>query len=353
MAVIDILGLLEAVSSADPCGQDLEYDPAYGELERATQRKPEQQFGNTIVPAEEPDWANVQQLATNLLTRTKDLRVAIHLTRALARVAGWEGFRDGLALTRALLERYWEHLHPRIDPDDNQDPTTRVNTIITLCDAEATLDGLRLAPLVSSRPLGTYSLRDLQIANKELPPPKGHSTTPPEPQVIQAAFQEADLQSLQATADAIRDSLAHITSIEALLTERIGVDATPDLTALTHLVEQAQKAVTGPLAERTALTRNPNDSSALEPQEDMQDSPPAGTPLVSAPTGAICNRADVIRTLDLLCDYYRRQEPSSPIPLLLIRAKRLVSKNFLEILQDLAPDGLSQAKAIRGSESND
>ena len=59
-----------------------------------------------------------------------------------------------------------------------------------------------------------------------------------------------------------------------------------------------------------------------------------------------------MRVLDKACDYFERHEPSSPVPLLLRRAKRLVSKDFMEILRDLAPDGVSQAENIGGT-SND
>ena len=41
-------------------------------------------------------------------------------------------------------------------------------------------------------------------------------------------------------------------------------------------------------------------------------------------------------------------EPSSPIPLLLERAKRLVSKDFLEVLADIAPDALATARTAAG-----
>lgn len=349
--MIDIDGLLAEISPEAPCGEDLEYDPDYGELERATQGKPEQQFGDTIVPAEEPDWARVEREALALLVRTKDLRVATHLTRALARTRGWTGFRDGLALLEGLLERYWDSLHPRLDPGDDNDPTLRVNILITLCDQEATLDGLRAAALVGSRGLGTFSLRDLQIANRDLPAPKDGKTPIPELQLIHAAFQEVDLDQLRTTVSAIGESLELTRAIEALLIERIGVDATPDLSPLTGLIETAHKAVIAPLTERGGAPLEADDPE-MQPGSDGQPATASGKAIASASLGAIDNRADVIRALDLLIDYYRRQEPSSPIPLLLQRAKRLVSKDFLEILRDLAPDGLSQAQVIRGPESD-
>ena len=57
-----------------------------------------------------------------------------------------------------------------------------------------------------------------------------------------------------------------------------------------------------------------------------------------------------IRVLDKACDYLERHEPSSPVPLLLKRAKRLVSKNFMEIMRDLAPDGVAQAQVVSGAD---
>jgi len=67
--------------------------------------------------------------------------------------------------------------------------------------------------------------------------------------------------------------------------------------------------------------------------------------------GAVSSREDVVRLLDRMCDYFERHEPSSPIPLLLKRCKRLVSANFLDIVRDVAPDAVSQVENLRGRES--
>ena len=63
----------------------------------------------------------------------------------------------------------------------------------------------------------------------------------------------------------------------------------------------------------------------------------------------VSSRDDVIRLLDKICDYYSEHEPSSPVPLLLNRAKRVAKMSFLELLRDLAPGGLDQAEALGGS----
>jgi type VI secretion system protein ImpA len=69
--------------------------------------------------------------------------------------------------------------------------------------------------------------------------------------------------------------------------------------------------------------------------------------------GAIRNRSDVLQMIDKICEYYARTEPSSPVPLLLQRAKRLVNKDFMEILRDMTPSGVSEAELIGGLEKSD
>jgi type VI secretion system protein ImpA len=60
------------------------------------------------------------------------------------------------------------------------------------------------------------------------------------------------------------------------------------------------------------------------------------------------SREDVLRAIEQICAYYAAYEPSSPVPLLLKRCKRLVNKDFMDIVKDLAPDALSQIETIAG-----
>jgi type VI secretion system protein ImpA len=67
--------------------------------------------------------------------------------------------------------------------------------------------------------------------------------------------------------------------------------------------------------------------------------------------GAIRSRDDAVRALEAVARFFRETEPSSPVPLFLDRAKRLVSKDFLEVLADVAPDALAHARAAGGLRS--
>ncbi len=164
MDLVEIDRLLEPINESSPCGENLEYDLEFGELERSNQHKPEQQIGTLIVAAEAPDWKKVRQLATKLLGRTKDLRVAMALATSSLPLEGFPGFQSSTKLIRGYVERYWDGIYPGLDADDNNDPSYRVNTLSILCDEDTFLKPLRDVPLVESTLSGKISYRQIEAA---------------------------------------------------------------------------------------------------------------------------------------------------------------------------------------------
>jgi type VI secretion system protein ImpA len=353
MARIDVETLLQEISEDLPCGEDLEYDADFGELERATRGKPEQSMGDTLVPAEGPNWKTVQDQAVQLLSRTKDLRVQIYLTRALLDTEGLVGLGDGLNLIGQTLERYWDTVYPQLDPDDDNDPTLRVNTIMSLCDADTVLRALREAPLISSRSFGRFSYRDIAVANGEIAPAESSGGELPDMSAINAAFKECDLEELQATATASREAQERADTIENFVTDKVGSENAPNLAELRNILKPIQRILGEKLSERGAgdPATAPDGEEGAGAMDDGTE--PSGGAAGVALGGRIASRDDVVRALDKICEYYQRNEPSSPVPVLLRRAKRLVSKDFMEILRDLVPDGVAQAENIRGADSDD
>ena len=61
MSLLPVDRLLTSLDEHAPCGEDLEYDPAFMALEEAARGKPEQQFGDTVIPAQAPDWRQVHE----------------------------------------------------------------------------------------------------------------------------------------------------------------------------------------------------------------------------------------------------------------------------------------------------
>lgn len=353
MSSIDVTRLLAPISEELPCGENLEYDADYAAMEQAAAGKPEQQFGNTFIPAQDPDWGEVLDKSTSLLERSKDLRVALNLARSATRTQGLPGLADALAVLSGLVEQHWEKVHPQLDPDDDNDPTIRVNTIASVCDPTSMLRFAREAPLVKSRGMGTFSYRDVLIASGELPPPAEGAK--PEQSSIEGAFADVEAAQLKETAQAAARSLELVRGIEQAVTDHVGMSNAPSLDPLIDLLKAINRLLQDKLAVRGLLDEPTADESAADSKDAGDDggsSPAAANGHKAGAaqklTGEIASREDVIRAIDKICDYYKRYEPSSPVPLFLNRAKRLASKSFLEILRDLTPDALNQALALGG-----
>jgi type VI secretion system protein ImpA len=65
--------------------------------------------------------------------------------------------------------------------------------------------------------------------------------------------------------------------------------------------------------------------------------------------GEISSRADVLRVLDKICEYYDQFEPASPVPIFMKRAKKLVTMSFVDVIRELAPEAMSKIDLYTGS----
>ncbi len=334
---LDVDALLQPIAADLPCGDNLEYDPAFQELERTAVGKPETQFSE----AEPPDWRQVRNQAMEVLKRSRDLRAITYLTESSLRLGNWEEFRNCLHLMQQLLEKYWDFVHPQLDPDDG-DPTFRVNAVLALCHPAGILDTLRNAPLVSSRLVGQFSLRDIEIAQGKL---QIHLPDDQQPKLaeITAAFMDVEIDALQNTANALSEAAEHSIGIERVMTEQLGASQAPDLSALTHELHNAHSIIAEQLTAR-GVNVVAEESEAVPPEGTGSGDGTAAAPI----SGAINSREDVKLMLDKICAYYVRAEPSSPVPILLHRAKRLVAMDFMDILKDVAPDALGPGEKLRG-----
>lgn len=327
-----------------PCGPNLEYDKDLIALEQACQGKPEQQYGSTLVPATPPDWKLIRELSCSLLERTRDLRIPVRLAQAELHLNGYQGLGQVLTLIHGWCEQMWPTLHPQLDPADGNDPTLRINLLAELKSTEL-LNDLRRVPLFTSRGI-QVSLRDLAVAKGEVTPTESEKRL--SQNEIDGACQDVPLSDLQQLRQLLDLSLGHLTGIDTVLTDQVGSENAVDFTPLKGVLKSALVVVSEQLESRSDSAATA-DSGSL-PEESMPNPDRPGQ-AVSSPrglSGEVSSRDDVVKALDKICAYYEKHEPSSPIPLLLRRAQKLSTMNFLEILQELAPSGLTEAQSVGG-----
>lgn len=348
MVAETVAELLEPCAADAPCGDDLEYDPDFLALETAAKAEPDREMGDTIVPGRKPDWADVEKRARALLARTKHLGVAMHWTRARLTTRGLPGFAEGCVLVRELLDRYWDDVHPRLDPDDGNDPTSRVTALAAFNDEDGILPDLRRAPLAVSRVFGAVSYRDLAIAAGELEPVSGDTDQTPDAATLEAIFADCDTDAVRKVVAAVAEARSATQAIEEAFVDRFGVEQAPEFDKLSALL----KGIAHKLDQRLGA----DSDAAVETPAGTGlggDAAPAAGAAAAAPSGQVRNRDDVVKMIDKICDYYAKNEPASPVPMLLKRARRLVPMTYMEIMRDLTPDGVSQAEMFRGGEETE
>lgn len=336
-ALAEFDGLMAALSGEAPCGENLEDTPALLALEgmNVFGRVPvaessEKRLGDPEPPPP-PDWVETRRLAVELLARSKDFRGLTHLAAASLRVDGLRAMLDTIAVAAHWLETWWAGAYP--PPEDGA--IFRRNVLNGFADQVAILDGIRRAPLVSTREHGRISLRDLDLAAGVGRP--GEDEAVKEAGHLQAAFAAGDPGALQALIASVKQASADLLRIESAMRGSAGVEASPTLDSLLQILKRLG----------TGLGAYAGGDAAVEGAADgggVATTPGVGT----GPVGAVRSRQDAIRALDAVAAFFRQTEPSSPVPYFVERAKRLVSKDFLEVLNDVVPGATSQAREAIG-----
>ena len=327
---------LTPIEGESPCGLDLEYDNEFLALTQAIAGKPEQQFGDTVIPAVDPDWRIVAGLCQTLLERTKDLRIVAWLTLAETHMHGVVPFASGLKLALNLCEQYWDGVHPRIEVDGDTDPYLRMNAISAFSGSEFSgedrlIQALRQSSLVK-QPM-VLSFRDAELAfGKASEATYSLEQISPTLSDAQAAG-NADIA-------AVGDAYSSYRALRALLDERVSVAEAPDMDRLDSVLK--------PVAQGLERLRS---SAASETEATGESVSEDGTVTIRGDggSGVVRNREDARRALDRVCDYLERNEPSNPASLFARRAQRLLSMPFLDIMRELSPDSMSHLEMLTGA----
>ena len=349
MAPLDLSAGLIDLETGGPTGPNLELDGAFGALERAAQGTPEKQYGDKIILAEDPVWKDVAAQAAAFLERSYDLRVLVHLAVARLHLTGLTDFVAVLTVIRQLLETHWEQVHPQLDPEDDNDPTLRANVLLQLAHPIRVLRVLRDMKLAASERDGPVTWRIIGVSLGVIE--RSDNNEIKTETVIRAAFNETGAERSAALRETVAKGSREAAAIATAFDTFSGYGNSPDLSPLTKLLSEIEHYIKSYAPTDAALAAEaspaaPGESGAAATAAvGAGDLPRAGALSIATLT-SVTSRTDALKLLEVACRYFEQNEPSSPLPLLIGRARKLADKGFLEILQDLAPDGLGQAQVV-------
>jgi type VI secretion system protein ImpA len=191
--------------------------------------------------------------------------------------------------------------------------------------------------------MGKFSFRDIQVAKGEITVSADQQAKVPKMSVIDAAFQDTPAEQLQAASQATEEALGHVTAIEKVFSERASKGQSPNFSGLQTLLGNIRKYVQGHVAKG---------EQGMTIEQGTATGTGEGGGEVSL-AGEIRSPKEVLMALEKVCHYFERHEPSSPVPLLLRRAQKLVSRSFLEVIEDVCPDAMKQVETIGGIKKTD
>ena len=335
---IALENLLGVISPEKPCGED-----AWLWVEASIKPLIE------VRPPAQPNWNEVARRCERAFRGEKidgvdskggkDLRLAVILTRALTAINGIEGVRDGLALIRELLERFAPYLYPI-------SPGKRASVLEWLCPTDGGITDIRQpmlrAPLTIEWQNRAFSMRDIEVATGKRTASNGEAAATTTD--VDAAFSNTEPDRIHALRNIAQDASGQIDAIRTLIARSGIAPGSPPLSPLKEVID----GIVLELAGRSGVQHASSPPAATPPPTPEASQKPSSTVASPPPTvrPGINSRSDAVNALDLLCAYYRGQEPSSPVIYLLDQARNWVGKSYLEIYSDLIPDPSDKGKTL-------
>jgi type VI secretion system protein ImpA len=378
--VIDLSLWLSPLDGPNPSGTDLRDSDLFHEIERLTEPRFEIVRDDRNNPSAQiavpTDWNGVLQKADELRSKGRDLRLLVFVARALFNSDGVAGLALGIELIGKSLDAYWETIHPALRPGASPQEAAirRLNALSQLQNTgDGLLRDLRKTTYLAPRGYGVISGEDLErgMLNEHamLAGAKAGMSVAEKAALI-AAHEKLVERVRKGCADQMRDapagmaalvggiqqSLAALDALDKVLNARLGTERTaaPDLVKALKamLVTLERPKAGGEAAGPQSAAAEPSPSSASPPAAANGHLPSnGGAPAASGWSGLpdrLGSRDDVIKCLDLVISFYDRTEPSSPIPHLARRIRRMVPMDFLDLMEDLAPSGLKEFRLVAG-----
>ncbi len=350
MSLPDVASL-KTLLDDNKVGEDCEYDNLYLQLEELASPVAEQEIGDAVTEGRDADFKTLVANCTELWKKTRDLRVAAYLTVGYGCTEGFSGLKLGLSLIDFLVDELWEECYPRLDPEDDNDPTERINILNMLSpqsgsynDPVQFINHLRKLKFLGNLP---YTVKDVLVSQGMLESNE---------EGVDLAILQGQLRSTPSELfaekigqlDEIQELLNHIVeTMNAKMGDGGMVSFESLSTELKHIRKLYSVYAGGTAQESGAeeAEEQPAETEALA----AAPAPTVGSAgMVNLKAFRVQNRNDALLLIERCAEYFRKAEPTSPLPYLLDRALRMADMNFVDILAEIDESSLEKVKEQLG-----
>lgn len=344
---MDYYSIVSKQINADtPCGANLEDEVEFDSFLQLAKGTEARYDGKNELPAEPPEWRNIKKEAITYLKKTKDIKLVCILAQSVLNTEGIVKFEQCLSGLCDLLQENWENVYPLLDEDDG-DAMERISALGLLLDYAFVLKVIRAIPITHSKVLGKITLIDIDRLNDTSRKPLDSDLNEVQ---VKAIFKDSNSEENTEAFNAVNNCVLHLNKIHGVFVENAGNENSPSFEPLLKLFKQIADvyskytdiAIESTVIENQELeVQDINEVEAAVNESRMTNSQ-------SIDNVKLKSREDVEKSIDIICDYFAEYEPSSPIPILLTRAKKLVHLSFIDIVKEIAPDAISQVNKLGG-----
>ncbi|MGN1281790.1 MAG: type VI secretion system protein TssA [Succinivibrio sp.] len=365
----DFAVVLSPLNGDNPAGENCEYDELYLALDSYALGTPEDEMGDSVIEGKEPDYRALYKTCLTLWEKTRDLRVACFFTLSSVCLFGLKGLKDGLRIVDSLVKEQFDSFYPQPDPDDDNDPTERINILSMLSPVEGAysdpykfLSHVREFRLVKEL---DYTLRDYLVASGYLESEDSYDLSS-----LNAQLCSVPASSVKEQLGVLDEVITLANSICDTFNEKIGNAGYLSLDSLKHELQVMRNMYANVLKNSVSDVQSDESSasvSSLAPNSSVVGSvavsgatPPSGSVSMAKPVLNIDdyvpkNRNEAIMLLKKSAEYFTSAEPTSPVPFLINRAVRMANMNFMDLLAEIDQNAVDRGREQLGVkvENND
>ena len=330
--------LLAPIPGDKPSGTDVSFEQVYEDIKEARrQDDPTLSQGDWKAELKVAQWPKARDLCIDVLWhKSKDLQVAAWLTEALGQLYGFAGLTDGFTTIERLLADFWDTLYPEAENGDNELRAAKVAWINKNLPLQ-----IRFIPVTADKKYGWVKWQESRdVDNLARQNPDAAKSALGEGKIngelfaaTVAATPASFYQELLPQVEECKKALA---ALAKRVDERFGTDA-PSLRDVHTAVDDCLKLATRFAGEKGLLAAAEAPAGAEAGADAAVGSAPAAA-RAAGTGGPIASRADALRRLSEVAEYFRRTEPHSPVAYLADRAVRWGNMTLDQWLQEMVKD---------------
>lgn len=346
--VINIEAVLQPITGDNPAGKDVRDGKDFDALKEARRQEDALSQGDWQRDAKVADWPKAIQIATKILTeQSKDLQVAVWLVEALVKRHGFAGLRDGLKILHDLHTNFWDGLYPAIEDGDLEYRSGKLDALNKLLPFAVNnvplvraSDGIPYAYVHWKESQDVENLRRAAASDSE------------KRRQLDAALQEGKLEGdkfdkavagtplshCNALLEQLSDCWEASQQLDQVLDEKYG-EAVPSLRAVKDAVGECRSLVNSIVKKKGGVGLGT--AEMPEAEAGVEEAGTAGTMATGGSfSGGIepRDRAEALRRLSAIAEFFRKTEPHSPISYLVQRAARWGEMPLDEWLREVIKD---------------